>query len=380
MPRSLHVEIVTETWAPDVNGVALAVRMLADGLRAQGHRVGMVRIARGAEPAGEDRGELRVHGSPVPGYPGLRFGLPAAGRLRARWNATRPDAVYIATEGPLGWSALNVANQLGIPAATGFHTRFDDYAAQYGARVLSPWVLAWMRRFHNRGDATLVPTAELERQLQDKGFTRLRRLGRAVDTTAFHPRWRSTGLRMEWGAQVGAPVLLAVGRLAAEKNLDLAIAGFRELQSCRPGTRLVLVGDGPERARLQGANPDIVFTGVLQGARLSAAFASADMFVFPSLTETFGNVMLEAMASALPCVAFDYGAAGEHLWNGDHGASVPFGDAEGFVQAVSRVGTLPDLAQRGAAARRAVQGLDPGDVARDFADLLGGLCAPRAAA
>ena len=377
---ALHVDLVTETWRPDVNGVALTVAALADGLGELGHRVGIVRIARAGETAGGHAHELRVRGSPLPGYPGLRFGLPATARLEARWRAARPDAVYIATEGPLGWSALGLARRLGVPVATGFHTRFDQYASRYGAGLLSPWVFACMRRFHNGGDATLVPTLALEQQLHARGFRKLRRLGRAVDTAAFHPRWRDEALRAAWGVAPGEPAVLVVGRLAAEKNLALAIAAFRELQSRRAGSRMILVGDGPSRARLQGANPDLVFTGTLRGHALAAAYASADLFLFPSLTETFGNVTLEAMASGLACVAFDYGAAGEHLWDGEHGAAVPVADEDAFLHAAVRLGTAHDLRRIGAAARAAVRGLHPRDVARDFAGLLDGLRVGRAAA
>jgi glycosyltransferase involved in cell wall biosynthesis len=246
--------------------------------------------------------------------------------------------------------------------------------------MLSPWVFAWMRRFHNRGDATLVPTLELEQQLRARGFLHLRRLGRAVDTQQFHPRWRSEPLRAAWGLAPSAPGVIVVGRLAAEKHLDLGIAAFRELQLRRPEARMILVGDGPERARLQGANPDLVFTGMLQGAALSAAYASADLFLFPSLTETFGNVTLEAMASGLACVAFDYGAAGEHLHDGAHGAAVCFGDDDAFLRATLRIGLSPSLLRMGVSARKAVEALHPRDVARDFAQLLGALAAREAAA
>jgi glycosyltransferase involved in cell wall biosynthesis len=376
----MQIELVTETYAPDVNGVALTVQSLEQGLRALGHRVGIVRIARGGEPGGEHGADLRVTGSPLPGYPGLRFGLPASGRLQARWAGNRPDVVYIATEGPLGWSALTQARRLGIPVATGFHTRFDDYVTRYGARMLSPWVFAWMRRFHNRGDATLVPTRELQLQLQARGFRNVQRLGRAVDTEAFHPRWRSEDLRRAWGVTGNAPVVVSVGRLAAEKNLDLAITAFRELQLRLPAARMVLVGDGPERARLQAAHPDLVFTGMLQGAALSAHYASADLFLFPSLTDTFGNVTLEAMASGLACVAFDYGAAGEVLCDRLHGATVPYGDEFGFLDATVRVGLSSGLLRMGMAARAAVHRLSPLDAAREFADTLDALRQSRVAA
>jgi glycosyltransferase involved in cell wall biosynthesis len=372
MDRLLHIELVTETYPPDVNGVALTVQALEHGLRQQGHAVGIVRPQRDDESPRPDPGLLLVEGAPIPRYPGLRFGLPAGKRLAARWMAQRPDAVYIATEGPLGWSALRACRRLGIPVATGFHTRFDDYVGRYGAGFLSPWVFSWLRRFHNKADATLVPTRELEDDLRQQGFRQVRRLGRAVDTRQFHPGWRDDTLRAQWTSG-SDPVVLHVGRIAPEKNLPLAVRSFRALQAQRPGARFVWVGDGPARAELQAANPDFIFAGVQRGDALARHFASADLFCFPSLSETFGNVTLEAMASGLATVAFDYGAAREHLCNDVHGASVAFGDEAGFVEAFLRTGLRADLDTLGPAARQAVLHLEPGQVAADFAMLLGSL-------
>lgn len=373
MDKPLRVDLVTETYPPDVNGVALTVQSLEGGLRRLGHEVGLVRPEREHDGPRPGPALLLVEGAPIPRYPGLRFGLPAGRRLAARWTAQRPDAVYIATEGPLGWSALRTCRQLGIPVATGFHTRFDDYIGRYGAGFLSPWVFAWLRRFHNRADATLVPTLELQEQLARQAFRRVVRLGRAVDTRAFHPGWRDPALRQRWGAREGAPVLLHVGRIAPEKNLPLAVRAYRELQKQRPDARFVWVGDGPARARLQLDNPDLIFTGTLRGDELSRCFASADLFCFPSLSETFGNVTLEAMASGIATIAFDYGAAREHLRHGLHGAAVAFGDEPGFVAAVVAAATGDGLRHQGEAARHAVQHLHPDRVAADFATLLAGL-------
>lgn len=379
MDRLLHVELVTETYPPDVNGVALTVQSLERGLRQLGHAVGLVRPQREEESLRPDPDVMLVEGAPIPRYPGLRFGLPAGKRLTARWQAQRPDAVYIATEGPLGWSALRACRRMGIPVATGFHTRFDDYVGRYGAGFLSPWVFSWLRRFHNKADATLVPTRELQETLGQQGFRHVLRLGRAVDTREFHPGWRDPALREAWGAGDG-PVVLHVGRIAPEKNLPLAVRCFRQLQQQRPDARFVWVGDGPARAELQAANPDFIFAGVQRGENLSRHFASADVFCFPSLSETFGNVTLEAMASGLATVAFDYGAAREHLCSGAHGATAAFGDEAGFADMFVATALRPDLGMLGAAARHAVLHLHPGKVAQDFADLLGGLSDRRQAA
>ena len=379
MDKRLHIELVTETYPPDVNGVALTVQSLEHGLRQLGHAVGVVRPQRDDESPRPDPDVMLVEGAPIPRYPGLRFGLPAGKRLTARWSAQRPDAVYIATEGPLGWSALRACRRLGIPVATGFHTRFDDYVGRYGAGFLSPWVFSWLRRFHNKADATLVPTRELQETLAQQGFRHALRLGRAVDTRDFHPDFRDVALREAWGAGDG-PVVVSVGRIAPEKNLPLAVRCFRELQRSHPDARFVWVGDGPARAELQSANPDFIFAGVQRGEALARHFASADIFCFPSLSETFGNVTLEAMASGIATVAFDYGAAREHMGNGLHGATVAFGDEAGFLEAFLATAHRPDLHAAGAAAREAVLHLHPCKVAEDFAALLHGLADRRAAA
>ena len=380
MNTGYRFELVTETYPPDVNGVALTVQALETGLRRLGHDVGLVRPQRDEDTLRADPDLMLVESAPIPRYPGLRFGLPAGRRLSARWTAQRPDAVYIATEGPLGWSALRACRRLGIPVATGFHTRFDDYVGRYGAAFLSPWVFSWLRRFHNRADATLVPTRELQDTLGQQGFRHVLRLGRAVDTRAFHPGFRDPALRAAWNAPDGAPVVIHVGRIAPEKNLPLAVRAYRALQRQRPDARFVWVGDGPARAELQAANPDFIFAGIQRGDALARHFASADVFCFPSLSETFGNVTLEAMASGIATVAFDYGAAREHLCNGVHGATAVPGDEAGFERAFVGTCLRTDLESAGGAARQAVLHLHPDRVAEDFAALLAGLARRQEAA
>ncbi|HRN62571.1 MAG TPA: glycosyltransferase family 1 protein [Luteimonas sp.] len=369
----MHYAIVTETYPPEVNGVALTVQSLEHGLRARGHDVSLVRPRQDAAAAPAP-GETLVRGFALPRYPGLRAGLPAIGTLLASWTRTRPDAVYVATEGPLGWSALRAARRLGIPAATGFHTRFDEYMRDYRMPWLEPVALRWMRHFHNRADATLVPTRELETFLHGAGFERVRRLSRAVDTRVFDPALRDAALRAELGVGDDAPMVINVGRIAAEKNLPLAVRAFRELQARRPDARYIWVGDGPMRDSLQRANPDFVFTGIQRGEALARLFASADLFAFASRSETFGNVTLEAMASGVPVVAYDYGAAREHLRDGEHGAAIAVDDETAFVSAVVRIGSDPSaMRAMGAAVRAAVLGLSPLRVAEDFDRLLAGL-------
>jgi len=362
----MHYAIVSETYPPEVNGVALTVQALEQGLRARGHDVDVIRPRQSDAEIATAEGML-VRGGRLPRYPGLQFGLPATRRLQRHWKASPPDAIYIAIEGPLGWSALRAARRLGIPAATGFHTRFDQYMRDYGAAWLAPVALAWMRRFHNRADATLVPTRELAGFLQLRGFKQVQRLPRAVDTERFNPRWRDDGLRSEWGVGPNDLVVLHVGRLAAEKNLDLAVRAFRRVQQARPDARFVWVGDGPARTRLEADNPDFIFTGVQRGESLARHYASGELFLFPSRSETFGNVTLEAMASGVPPVAFDYGATREHLHDGEHGAAIADGDDEGFIAAAVRL--ADDDPTRTAMSRAAVDAVSKLRLQQVAADL-----------
>lgn len=367
--------IVTETYPPEVNGVALTVQGLEHGLRERGHDVQMVRPRQGGDDAAST-GTLLVRGAALPRYPGLKFGLPAARLLRRHWQRQRPDAIYVATEGPLGWSALRAARRLGIPAATGFHTRFDDYVRSYGAPWLQGTALRWMRHFHNSAQATLVPTRELQAFLEGQRFHNVVRLPRAVDTRLFHPDARDAALRAQWGLDPHGLAVIHVGRIAPEKNLPLAVRAFRDLQRARPDARFVWVGDGPAREALQRENPDFVFCGIQRGQALARHFASGDLFLFPSRSETFGNVTLESLASGVPVVAFDYGAARETLRDGVHGAAIPEGDDAGFLKAALRIGADDALrARMRPACRDAVAALRPARVAEAFDDLLQSLAA-----
>src|SRR5688572_16584997 len=204
----MRYAIITETYPPEVNGVALTVQGLERGLQSRGHDVQLIRPRQPDEPVrAADELQMLVPGAPLPRYAGLRAGLPCTRRLQRLWSASRPDAIYVATEGPLGWSALRAARKLGIPAATGFHTRFDEYMRDYGFPWLEPVAMRWMRHFHNGADATLVPTRELADFLGASGFRDVRLLPRAVDTRLFDPARRDDDLRAGWSAGDDAPVV-----------------------------------------------------------------------------------------------------------------------------------------------------------------------------
>ncbi|QHB70328.1 glycosyltransferase family 4 protein [Stenotrophomonas rhizophila] len=371
----MRYAIVTETYPPEVNGVALTVQGLEQGLRAAGHQVDLVR-PRQATEADTEEGTLLVAGAGLPRYPGLRFGLPAPKRLARQWQLQRPDAIYIATEGPLGWSALRTARRLGIPVASGFHTRFDEYLPDYGVAWLQAAALRWMRRFHNQADATLVPTQELQQFLGEQGFDRVRLLARAVDSSQFEPQRRDPALREEWGIDGNGFAAIYVGRIAPEKNLGLAVKAFRRLQQIRPKARFIWVGDGPSREKLAHENPDFIFCGVQRGDALARHFASGDLFLFPSRSETFGNVTLEAMASGVATVAFDYGAAREYLRTDDNGIAVNE-DSEFVAAALQLAGDDVLRARLGRNAATAMKRLHPQQVVAEFDALLSELAQAR---
>ncbi|PTT62069.1 glycosyltransferase family 1 protein [Stenotrophomonas sp. HMWF003] len=371
----MRYAIVTETYPPEVNGVALTVQGLEQGLRAAGHQVDLVR-PRQATEADTEEGTLLVAGAGLPRYPGLRFGLPAPKRLARQWQLQRPDAIYIATEGPLGWSALRTARRLGIPVASGFHTRFDEYLPDYGVAWLQAAALRWMRRFHNQADATLVPTQELQQFLGEQGFDRVRLLARAVDSSQFEPQRRDPALREEWGIDGNGFAAIYVGRIAPEKNLGLAVKAFRRLQQIRPKARFIWVGDGPSREKLAHENPDFIFCGVQRGDALARHFASGDLFLFPSRSETFGNVTLEAMASGVATVAFDYGAAREFLRTDDNGIAVNE-DSEFVAAALQLAGDDVLRARLGRNAAIAMKRLHPQQVVAEFDALLSELAQAR---
>ena len=364
--RALRIALVTETYPPEVNGVALTVSRVADGLRRRGHQLQLVRPRQAGDGAAA-AGELLVRGAPIPCYPHLRLGLPAGRRLRAAWCGWRPDLVHIATEGPLGASALRVARELDLAVTSDFRTNFQAYSAHYRMGWLRGAILAYLRRFHNRAGCTMVPTEALRAELEAAGFERTLVVARGVDTGLFDPARRSDGLRRHWGVEPGAGVVLYVGRLAPEKNLDTLLQAFAAMRLLDARLRLVLVGDGPLRDALRQRCPEAVFAGQRSGVDLAAHYASADLFLFPSLTETFGNVTPEAMASGLPVLAFDHAAAGQLIEHGHSGWLAPYGDGAAFVQLARSLVRDPVAARRaGQAARRSALELGWGGIVRQI--------------
>lgn len=358
----LRIAVVSETYPPEVNGVALTLQRMLEGLRARHHDVQLVRLRQHADDLPQRAAgfeEVLMRGVPIPRYPHLRMGLPCAQVLERQWVLQRPDVVHIATEGPLGWSALRAAQRLALPVVSDFRTNFHAYSRHYGLGWLQRGIVGYLRGFHNRTLFTMVPTPTLQRELATQGFENLRVVARGVDTVRLNPSKRCRALRRLWGADDDTVVVLCVSRLATEKNMALLWRAFEAISRRGIDARLVLVGDGPQRAQLESLCRGAHFAGVRRGEDLAAHYASADLFVFASLTETFGNVVPEAMASALPVVAFDHASAGQLVRHGQNGWLAPVDDAARFVELAAAVAAdRAALQAAGAQARRTALALD----------------------
>ena len=333
--KSLRLAVVTETYPPEVNGVALSLSRFVEGLSALGHEIQLVRPRQQNDLWKERSGgieEVLTTGLPIPRYPNLKLGLPAKKRLVAQWSCQRPDLVHIVTEGPLGWSALEAARKLKIPVSSDFRTNFHSYSQHYGVGWLKRPIVGYLRKFHNRTALTTVPTEKMKHELSGMGFRNVHVLSRGVNANLYSPAKRSQELRSRWGAGDQDMVIVHVGRIAAEKNLGLLFQAYQSMRVENQRVRLVMVGDGPELASLIDAYPDVIFTGIKTGDALAEHYASADIFIFPSKTETFGNVTLEAMASGLPVVAFDYAAAAQYV-TAASGRLAPLENYQVFLQA-----------------------------------------------
>lgn len=273
----MRIALVSDAWPPQINGVVRTLGMLVDELNATGHPV---------ETITPDR----FRTIPCPSYPEIRLSLKPRRRVAALIDGHEAQAIHIATEGPLGMAARRLCLDRGLPFTTAFHTKFPEYIA---ARFAVPiaWGYAWLRRFHAPSHGVMVATETVRRDLAARGFDKLQHWGRGVDDKLFDPAKRIE----DYG--LPRPIFLFVGRVAVEKNLP----DFLDLDL--PGSKLV-VGDGPMLETLRHRYPTVHFIGKREGEALAQVFASADVFVFPSLTDTFGLVLLEALASGSPVAAY----------------------------------------------------------------------------
>ncbi len=324
MSKNLRLVLITETYSPQVNGVSRTLDRLVHYCADQGDVLhlllprypdGAVNLPRG--------GSMRAWPAiALPFYREVLLPLASPASVRAELAGFRPDLVHIATEGPLGWSGLRAARQLGLPVVSSYHTNFAEYLKRYRAGALAPLCWRYLRAFHNATRMTFCPTPSTQRELEAHGFRNLAIWSRGVDSERFHPAKRDPALRAELGIAPDEIVLAYAGRLAAEKNLELLAEAWRGLPE-RERCRLLFIGDGPLRRRLEGqAGERCLFAGYRHGEELARMYASADLFIFPSVTETFGNVVLEAMASGLPAIAFAVQGPGDIIADGVSGRLV----------------------------------------------------------
>ena len=343
---SLRIAVVTETWPPEVNGVAMTLAKLVQGLSHRNHDVQLIRPRQtktDSPMSDSSLEEVLMRGMPIPRYPELKLGLPSKKTLVKTWTLRRPDVVHIATEGPLGWSALQAAKVLKLPVTSDFRTNFQSYSKHYGVGWLRKPIVAYLRKFHNATACTMVPTRELMRTLSQNGFANLKVVSRGVDTKLFNISKRDTSLRSSWGATDETKVLISVGRMAPEKNLDQVLKTYEALQVTGQAFKLVMVGDGPLKEQFQKRYPEIIFPGMLSQTNLATYYASSDLFIFPSQTETFGNVTLEALASGIPVLAFDCAAARDWVQTGVNGWLVAENNPEGFAAQAVTIFNSKDL-------------------------------------
>jgi glycosyltransferase involved in cell wall biosynthesis len=291
--RSHRILIVTDAWKPQVNGVLRTLTTVVEELRAMGHVADVI-------------GPDRFRTVPCPTYPDISLSLLPRRRLVRMIETFAPDALHIATEGPLGMAARSWAKRRRLAFTTAFHTRFAEYVKARTGLPVGP-IYAWMRRFHSAGRGTMVATQSLRDELTTRGFRNIRAWTRGVELDLFKPHPGETPAEF---INLPRPVFIYIGRVAVEKN----IGAFLDLEL--PGSKVV-VGGGPQLTSLQRAHPDVTFTGPRYGEALAQAYAGADVFVFPSLTDTFGLVILESLACGTPVAAYPVTGPKDVLANAD---------------------------------------------------------------
>lgn len=335
----MRIALVSDTYVPQVNGVTTVVHRIVRVLAGAGHRVGVV-----APRYPDDDGEwcesggaevLRIPSLPFPAYPAIRLALPYGRRVTRFLDAIDPELVHVATEGPLGVIGRGYARRRRIPLVTSFHTDFPRYARSYGLGAAESLVWRWLTAFHAPARAIHTPGEAVRDILVSRGLSQATVWGRGVNTWDFRPGRRDLGWRRRLGAVGREPVVLHVGRLAAEKNLEVLVAAWIDARRALGNDAVfVIAGDGPRATRVRRALPWVHHLGFLERRRLAALYASADLCVLPSASETCGLVALEAMASGLPVIAADAGGFRESVEHGRSGLLVPPHEPGRFAEAI----------------------------------------------
>lgn len=357
--KKLKIALVTETWSPEINGVANSLLNLCQGLQNLGHQILLIRPRPKLEcKRFKPDDECWVRAQAIPKYSTLQFGWPQFSKISNAIDNFQPDIVHIVTEGPLGFASLMVAKSKNIPVSSGFHSAFQEFSRYFEFPFLVKPIGKYLTWFHRKTAITCVPSQDTKLALQEMGVDGcISVVGRGVDTQLFNSNKKSHRLRAEWNADADTKVLISVGRLSPEKEVGLVIQTYIEMKSkTDEKVKLVIVGDGPDRTRLEqmAKDHDVIFTGSLVGEKLASAYASADVFIFPSQVETFGNVALEALASGLPVVAYDYACAKKHVIHQQTGWLIPLGDIELMRKTIHALPQRKVLNQMGICAEKNV--------------------------
>lgn len=365
----MRVAIVTDTYTPQVNGVTTVVRRIVTLLGAQGHEAAVVAPRYPEHPDSAAGTELRIASVPFPPYPDIRLSLPSSGRVARFVDGFRPQLIHVHTEGALGLAGRRYAVQRAVPLVTSFHTDFPRYARHYGLGVLAPAVWRWLEWFHRPANVTLTPGTAVRDELTRRGIAHATVWGRGVDTGHFHPGRRDPSWRRWLAGGDDAVIVLHVGRLAREKNLDVLIEAW-SLARKALGHRVtfVVAGDGPYTSRIEARLPFVRRLGFLPRQDLAKLYASADLCVFPSHTETCGLVALEAMSSGTAVIAADAGGLRESVRHGETGLLVRPHDPLSYLEAI--IGLVRDPSRRFALAAAGRERVLAQDVAVEDAELL----------
>jgi glycosyltransferase involved in cell wall biosynthesis len=347
----MRVALVTENFLPKLDGVTRTLAMLLEHLQHHGHQAMVI----GPEGTPRRYAGARVFGArgiALPFYPELRLCLPEP-VFERRLMLFHPDLIHVVDPVILGAAGITWGQRLGVPVVSSYHTNLAAYCSYFRLGMLFEPTWLYRRYLHNQCARTLCPSPSTRAELIKRGFTEVGVWPRGVDTQLFSPERRSLAWRSRMTNCRDRTIILYVGRLSHEKNLMSLVSSYLAVET--PGTQLVLVGDGPARPDLERAlaGHNATCTGYLSGEALAEAYASADIFAFPSTTETFGQVVLEAMASHLPVVAFDAEGVRDQIRHGETGFLAPIGDAKAFTEALGILVNAPELRQcLGAEARR----------------------------
>lgn len=351
----MKIAYFTDTLLPQVNGVTNTLSRLDAYL--DGKCVRHMFFAPGyPEKYRDDDPEKikRFKSVSLPIYPECRLSIPSYGPLCKAADEFKPDLVHLVTPLGIGWMGLKYARERGIPLVSSFHTYFDAYLKYYKLEYLEDAIWNYFKWFHNFSGINFCPSTDTMRVLAEKGIRNLRLWSRGIDVGKFSPDLKNMDIRRQLGA-LDKTVFLYVGRVAAEKDLDVLLECMGNINALYPGKAVfVITGDGPYAEHMRKSSPlNTHFTGYLKGRELAEIYASCDVFAFPSSTETFGNVVLEAMASGLPVVAADAGGVKDSILHEDDGFLCRAGDAAGFTEAMGKFIERPGLAaSMGARARR----------------------------